>query len=335
MALRVVGSDGNNTTWANTSMGMSSTFSLAFWLNIITANDYKHMLDIGTEQLWSDSDGVSVTFNQVTGPTHTTGSWYYYCYTKSGSSVDLYYGIFGASSLSSDSGTDTYTPSVFRIGTQDDYSANIAFGNVKIWDGVALTSAQADAERFAFYPINALSSLHAWYPLLQLGPSINPVYDWSGNGYTLTRSGSSGLDYADPPIPWGRSESGLYVPSPAAADLAIDVYDSISVADWAGGTLFADQAIDLFDSIGISDVADVRLDPSIAQEGFRWRDDDGDETGASWIELQDVQMTGPTGENRRLRVLLDANGNPVQIDPQLEYRVKGSGLPWRKVELEP
>lgn len=73
------------------------------------------------------------------------------------------------------------------------------------------------------------------------------------------------------------------------------------------------------------------IDPMIDyyQEGFRWRNDDGDETGASWKETQDINTTIATGTNLRLRVLVDLTGDPGSEGMTLQYRKSGdSDLLW-------
>jgi hypothetical protein len=71
---------------------------------------------------------------------------------------------------------------------------------------------------------------------------------------------------------------------------------------------------------------------TLDQEGFRFRNDDGDEAGATWKEAQDTNLTAAKSVNTRLRVILDATGDPATAQYQLEYR--RSGQLWRKVEAE-
>jgi len=79
--------------------------------------------------------------------------------------------------------------------------------------------------------------------------------------------------------------------------------------------------------------ADVKANVVILdQEGFRFRNDDGDEDAATWKEAQDTNLTAAKSVNTRLRVILDATGDPATTQYQLEYR--RSGQLWRKVEAE-
>jgi hypothetical protein len=64
---------------------------------------------------------------------------------------------------------------------------------------------------------------------------------------------------------------------------------------------------------------------SIEQEGFRFRNDDGSETTATWKANQDVNITAAADTAARLRMLLNATGDPASIGAQLEYRHKPSG----------
>lgn len=66
------------------------------------------------------------------------------------------------------------------------------------------------------------------------------------------------------------------------------------------------------------------------QEGFRWRADDGSESTATWLAIQDTSITRATLTNTRLRVLINATGDPDPAQYQLEYRKVGD-TDWKKV----
>lgn len=56
------------------------------------------------------------------------------------------------------------------------------------------------------------------------------------------------------------------------------------------------------------------------QEGYQWRDDDGDEANASNLGAQDSPLTAPTETTRRLRVLLDtSDGDPNPAVVELQW----------------
>lgn len=59
---------------------------------------------------------------------------------------------------------------------------------------------------------------------------------------------------------------------------------------------------------------------TIEQEGFRWRNDDGDEDAATWKANQDTNMSGAVSTNTRLRVLVNTDGDFGAASYRLEYR---------------
>jgi hypothetical protein len=69
------------------------------------------------------------------------------------------------------------------------------------------------------------------------------------------------------------------------------------------------------------------------QEGFRWRNDDGTETTATWAAAQDVNtgVTVAAGANIRLRVLVNATGDPPSQGYELQFKLKDGPDVWRKV----
>jgi hypothetical protein len=70
------------------------------------------------------------------------------------------------------------------------------------------------------------------------------------------------------------------------------------------------------------------------QEGSRWRDDDGSESGATWLEAQDTDITRATLTTTRLRVLTDMIGNAPSEALSLQYRKVGDAdSEWRDVPL--
>jgi hypothetical protein len=59
---------------------------------------------------------------------------------------------------------------------------------------------------------------------------------------------------------------------------------------------------------------------SFEQEGYRWRNDDGSESAATFRQLQDVVDTVDKAENIRIRTLLDATGNPPTTTRTVQYK---------------
>ena len=75
----------------------------------------------------------------------------------------------------------------------------------------------------------------------------------------------------------------------------------------------------------------VSSGPTIEQEGYRFRNDDGSESAATWRQVQDVVDSISAGVNVRLRILLNASGDPASSQFQLEYRKVGNA-DWLKIE---
>lgn len=57
---------------------------------------------------------------------------------------------------------------------------------------------------------------------------------------------------------------------------------------------------------------------TIDQEGFRFRNDDGNEASATWDGAQDTDITQPQNTTRRIRFILNTTGNANAILPKLE-----------------
>lgn len=68
------------------------------------------------------------------------------------------------------------------------------------------------------------------------------------------------------------------------------------------------------------------------QEGFRFRNDDGNEANATWRATQDSNITQPISTTTRLRFLLDMTGNPSSQTITLQYKRKDEASDqWRKI----
>lgn len=72
--------------------------------------------------------------------------------------------------------------------------------------------------------------------------------------------------------------------------------------------------------------------PTSDQEGFRWRNDDGDEASATWKAAQDTDIVMGVGITTRLRVLIDYSGDPDTATATLQYkRSDEADTEWRLV----
>lgn len=68
------------------------------------------------------------------------------------------------------------------------------------------------------------------------------------------------------------------------------------------------------------------------QEGFRFRNDDGSETTATWKDSQDTSISLPDETVFRLRILTDVSGDPASSAFTLQYkRVDEADSEWRTI----
>lgn len=76
-------------------------------------------------------------------------------------------------------------------------------------------------------------------------------------------------------------------------------------------------------------VQSLSLALTLEQESFRWRADDGSETTATWLDVQDANIIKPITDPKRIRIIVNTTNDAPAKNYRLEYR-KGSGS-WRKV----
>ncbi len=70
--------------------------------------------------------------------------------------------------------------------------------------------------------------------------------------------------------------------------------------------------------------------PTLDQEGFRWRNDDGSETTATWRQAQDVDDTVAKVTTIRIRMLVNAVNDPAASQYKLQYLPPGADT-WEDV----
>jgi len=64
---------------------------------------------------------------------------------------------------------------------------------------------------------------------------------------------------------------------------------------------------------------------TVEQEGYRFRNDDGSESAASWLAAQDTNITRTRSINTRLRILLNTTGNLSTEQFRLDYKLSSAG----------
>lgn len=72
---------------------------------------------------------------------------------------------------------------------------------------------------------------------------------------------------------------------------------------------------------------------ALDQEGYRWRNDDGSETTATWKAAQDTAASIAPDETTRLRMLVNATNDPASAQYKLQYRKVGDAS-WRDVDTD-
>lgn len=74
--------------------------------------------------------------------------------------------------------------------------------------------------------------------------------------------------------------------------------------------------------VGVEVTATITL--SSDQEGFRFREDSGNEATPTWLAAQDTNITGRAAETTTgVRVIVDYTGDPPSEAPKLQYRKVG------------
>lgn len=248
MAVRFDGGTSDRYSTSTVGMPNGSDYTLCCWVNL-TSDKNDWTMIIGTEDgiggwidLMTNGTGTDLLFttstSDITGPTLSTGTWYFICGVYSGSSSDhLYHATAAEADLTDVSGTvgTINWNGSFWIG-RDSFTTSCLDGRiaaVKVWSA-ALTADEVANERFYHAP-QRTTNLLAWYPF-DTGPS---TADFSGNARTLTEAGTvTGED--GPPISWTRG-SRLIVPSvvnatatPATIALAVEL-PQVTVSDGTSG----------------------------------------------------------------------------------------------------
>ena len=102
------------------------------------------------------------------------------------------------------------------------------------------------------------------------------------------------------------------VTAAGAASVAITYTDVSDTYTWIG-----------------ADVVSASVATTLDQEGFRFRNDDGDETSATWLASQDANVTAPLDTNTRIRFVLDGVGDPDATQFQLEAKLSTDSVWWK------
>lgn len=234
-------------------------------------------------------------------------------------------------------------------------------GGAPTYNGVALTQADQNGQA----PSGAETIVELWY-LLNPGtgssyqisiPDSNNVFltadvssykatsgyktvlktdDDNGNTSTNPTGPSlTGLVSGDVLVAVVGSGATTWAPSARTGTQLYDVDDG-SYGDGAQYLIKSDSSdtamgwtFGTSDDWSVVEAAFTEISP-IDQEGFRFRNDDGSESAATWMQNQDTDASQSKNTNVRLRTVLDTPADPVSIPFRLEYK-KSTDSVYKKV----
>ena len=75
------------------------------------------------------------------------------------------------------------------------------------------------------------------------------------------------------------------------------------------------------------------ISPYLDQYAYRWALDDAVEGSATWANPEDTPITVTKGDRRRVRIGVDATGNPPPFGARVQYRRKDIADSWRDVQV--
>jgi Concanavalin A-like lectin/glucanases superfamily len=139
--------------------------------------------------------------------TATVGDWYFLAASINGTTVNTYVKPLGGSISNSSTATiaaSGVTASQFWLGEWPDLGQwlNGCLAGVKLWLGAALTQTELDTEAGQLMPVRT-ANLKCAYPL-----ETASTTDASGNGFTLTASGTPTTETGPAGIPLGTLGGG-------------------------------------------------------------------------------------------------------------------------------
>jgi hypothetical protein len=140
-------------------------------------------------------------------------NWFFWAYTKNGTNLVGYAAYPGNALASQSISYGSGASQNIEVGNNSNYSENWD-GNiaaVKIWDGVVLTAAQFERERYTYLP-RRWANLYGFYPLIGTGGTT--FHNWAG-GNDFVEGGTVDDVQDGPPISWGAPT--LFIPQIEAA----------------------------------------------------------------------------------------------------------------------
>ncbi len=203
-----------------THTGIGSSFTFLWWAKRkVDTNNFAAIMystnrsgfEVFVETA-TDGDTLNVyelpTETFTTGPTLANDVWNFGAYKRSNTAQKQYWGTEAGGALSTNSLATSRTPTNNMIDVyigDDAYTEGLngEISYVRIWT-VELTDAEIDAEYYSAVPVKT-ANLWADY---RLPNAAGALTDSSGNGRTLTLTGTVTDGGADPTIP----SASLYLP---------------------------------------------------------------------------------------------------------------------------
>lgn len=155
----------------------------------------------------------------------------------------------------------------------------------------------------------------------------------SGTFYAVVDSAANLSGVTATQIKAGQKASGSAALAANSAAVSTTT-PSAGVTGLTAGTLYSYAAVQN-NSNGDSNVVTgtfttAAATPTLDQKHFRWRNDDGSETTATWVAAEDTNVTIAATTPTRLRVEVLTAGNPASKAFKLQYRKVGA-TDWKDV----
>lgn len=140
---------------------------------------------------------------------------------------------------------------------------------------------------------------------------------FDGGGYNNTPRGAPNpvwTELYDLAIPASSGRSGQYL-------LGADTHATATRDDESTGIAVM---------IAVELIADEEEEAAVDQSAYRFYEDDGAEGAATPLAAENTPITMSAGDKARIRVQLNATGDPASFNPQLEFRKVGDTT-WNRV----
>ena len=127
---------------------------------------------------------------------------------------------------------------------------------------------------------------------------------------------------SEPAVPAGHTSIGFGEDSGGLLGFGVLSVDAdpttLAAATWIG--MWGQFAVDEVEGLVTIVIPPAAVSLTYEQEGFRFRNDDGSESAASWRQTQDVDDSVGKEVNVRLRVLTDTTGDSPSVTRTLQVR---------------